>query len=154
MDNSKNASAISVVAVDVYGIENEVTELNQELGSVEAMQGRCIVFPNTWQHKVQPFRLADPTQPGHRKILVFFLVDPTRRIVSTAHMAPQQPDWYDAEVGSLGKLPPELWSMITKHVAGTMSLEEAKQYRLELMKERSAVSKTVTEEMFEQVFNL
>ncbi|KAH9263556.1 hypothetical protein BASA83_013045 [Batrachochytrium salamandrivorans] len=66
---------------DVYGISNEETETNQHLGSLDALPGRCIVFPNMLQHKVMPFELADPSKPGVRKILAFFLIDPSKRIV-------------------------------------------------------------------------
>jgi len=41
------------------------------------MEGRCIAFPNIYQHRVSPFELRDKSKPGHRKILAFFLVDPT-----------------------------------------------------------------------------
>ncbi|KAI9761705.1 MAG: hypothetical protein M1840_001736 [Geoglossum simile] len=44
-------------------------------------EDRLLTFPNTFQHRVGPFRLADPTKPGHRKILAFFLVDPNIRDV-------------------------------------------------------------------------
>jgi hypothetical protein len=37
--------------------------------------------------------LKDPTQLGVRKILVFFLVDPSIRILSTANIPPQQSHW-------------------------------------------------------------
>ncbi|TBU44511.1 hypothetical protein BD309DRAFT_990242 [Dichomitus squalens] len=50
--------------------------LNQELGSIVAKEGKCVVFPNIYQYRVQPFELADKTKPGCRKILCFFLVDP------------------------------------------------------------------------------
>jgi hypothetical protein len=62
----------------------------QELGSVETIQGRCVAFPNVYQHQVQPFRLEDPTKPGVRKIFVAFLVDPTHTIPSATTVAPQQ----------------------------------------------------------------
>merc|ERR1711998_710976 len=48
-----------------------------------------------------------------RRIVVFWLVDPTERIVSTANVDPQQV--------SMG---------------GSMKLEDAKQFRLEMMEER------------------
>ncbi|KAH6600329.1 hypothetical protein BASA61_002332 [Batrachochytrium salamandrivorans] len=138
---------------DVYGISNEETQTNQHLGSLDALPGRCIVFPNMLQHKVMPFELADPSKPGVRKILAFFLIDPSKRIVSTAHTPPQQPDWYTVCLNDT-PIPAELWGDVSKHVAGTMSLEEAKLIRLELMKERSAVADTLNEDVFEQTFNL
>ena len=51
-----------------------------------ADSGMCaglLAFPNVVQHRVSPFRLADPTRPGHRKLLALFLVDPHIRILST-----------------------------------------------------------------------
>ncbi|WP_372346811.1 DUF4246 domain-containing protein [Streptomyces sp. KL116D] len=78
---------------EVYGLENE-DALNQTLGSASTPAGRCLAFPNVLQHRVSPFRLADPARPGHRKILAFFLVDPSETIVSTSDVPPQQP-WAD-----------------------------------------------------------
>ncbi|EGF77110.1 hypothetical protein BATDEDRAFT_3905, partial [Batrachochytrium dendrobatidis JAM81] len=82
---------------DVYGIDQESPH-NQYIGSLELPNGRCAVYPNRYQHKEQSFELADPTQPGHCKILTFFVVNPVCRIVSTAHVAPQQPQWYNSSL--------------------------------------------------------
>lgn len=47
------------------------------LGSIATdTPGRVIVFPNTYQHRVEPFGLADPTRPGRRSIVAFFFIDP------------------------------------------------------------------------------
>lgn len=68
------------------------------------------------QHQVSGFRLEDPTKPGHRRFIALWLVDPTKRIISTANVPPQQLDWWaDAAFGStrearaaaLSKVPPE-----------------------------------------------
>ncbi|KAI8895686.1 hypothetical protein BC833DRAFT_600370 [Globomyces pollinis-pini] len=120
----------------VFGFSGSVeVDKTQCLGSIECKLGRCIVFPNKYQHQVQPFELKDKTKPGHRKILVFFLIDPNIRIVSTAHIAPQQLDWY--QIDQLNQLPSEICDEIKSMVDGTFTDAEAKQYRLELMKERS-----------------
>ena len=58
---------------EVYGLANE-SALVQQLGCIETKSGRCITFPNVYQHQVQPFSLEDKTKKGSRKILVFFLV--------------------------------------------------------------------------------
>ncbi|MET9348434.1 DUF4246 domain-containing protein [Streptomyces termitum] len=116
---------------EVYGLENE-DALNQVLGSVPTPEGRCLAFPNVLQHRVEPFRLADPGRPGHRKILAFFLVDPARRIVSTSDVPPQQP-----------------WA-----ATSTMTLEEAKGYREELMKERKFFVDEHNEQLYEREFSL
>ncbi|KAG0222978.1 hypothetical protein BGW41_005771 [Actinomortierella wolfii] len=73
----------------MYDLVNEEA-LSQPLDGIVTKEDRCIVFPNIFQHQVQPFSLADSTKPGSRGILVFFLVDPSRRILSTTHVPPQQ----------------------------------------------------------------
>ncbi|MER5965239.1 DUF4246 domain-containing protein [Streptomyces sp. NPDC002057] len=116
---------------EVYGLEDE-DALNQMLGSASTPAGRSLAFPNVLQHRVSPFRLADPTRPGHRKILAFFLVDPSERIVSTSDVPPQQP-WSDTS---------------------TMTLEEARGYREELMRERKFFVDEHNEQLYEREFSL
>ncbi|KDR70062.1 hypothetical protein GALMADRAFT_255445 [Galerina marginata CBS 339.88] len=128
----------------------------QEVGGVEAREGRLLTFPNILQHRVGPFKLKDPTNPGHLKILALFLVDPNMKIISTANVPCQQQDWWweatqslqlqDKQIpGSsslaapglgLAGLPLELQDHILKNVDFPISLEEAKKWRLELMEER------------------
>ncbi|KAG0378998.1 hypothetical protein BGX24_002087 [Mortierella sp. AD032] len=93
----------------MYGLWNEES-LAQELGGVITKQDRCLVFPNIYQHQVQPFRLEDDTQPGSRKILALFLVNPeTPTPLSTTHVPPQQKAWAAEELTQViaEKLPPE-----------------------------------------------
>jgi hypothetical protein len=116
---------------EVYGLENE-DALNQVLGSAPTPAGRCLAFPNILQHRVSPFRLTDPTRPGHRKILAFFLVDPSQKIVSTSDVPPQQP-----------------WS-----TTSTMTLERAKTYREQLMQERKFFVDEHNEQLYEREFSL
>ncbi|MGW2106015.1 DUF4246 domain-containing protein [Streptomyces sp. NPDC001948] len=116
---------------DVYGLDNE-DPLNQVLGSTSTPAGRCLAFPNILQHRVGSFRLADPTRPGHRKILAFFLVDPSVTIVSTSDVPPQQP-----------------WS-----ATSTMTLEQARDYREQLMKERKFFVDEHNEQLYEREFSL
>src|SRR5882757_3741541 len=93
--------------------------------------------------QVSPFQLKDPEKPGHRKILVIFLVDPTIRVPSASEVAPQQHDvildaMRNPGAGSLlGQLPVELVDIIANRIEGTITREEAERFRLELMKERS-----------------
>ena len=114
----------------------------QDVGDVITKTHRCVAFPNLYQHQVQPFGLEDPTKPGHRKILVLFLVDPTQRILSTTDVAPQQREWvteamYSASQNSaFAKLPVELLTMISNGNEGTMTRSEAERYRKELTSER------------------
>ncbi|MGW2473249.1 DUF4246 domain-containing protein [Streptomyces sp. NPDC001665] len=116
---------------DVYGLDDE-GPLNQVLGSASTPAGRCLAFPNVLQHRVGSFRLADPSRAGHRKIVAFFLVDPSETIVSTSDVAPQQP-----------------WAPTS-----TMTLDEAQAYREELMRERKFFVDEHNEQLFEREFSL
>ncbi len=135
---------------------------NQVLGSVKTSTDRCIAFPNIYQHQVSPFRLIDPTKPGHRKILALFLVDPNYRIPSTTQIPPQQEyivrravqSGAEASTSLLGQLPSELLDMVAKGVESAMTLEDAKQYRLELMDERTAFVGEHDRQFFSRDFNM
>ncbi|WP_329542622.1 DUF4246 domain-containing protein [Streptomyces sp. NBC_01358] len=116
---------------EVYGLEDE-DALNQALGSASTPAGRCLAFPNILQHRVGSFRLTDPTRAGHRKILAFFLVDPSEKIVSTSDVPPQQP-----------------WSE-----ASTMTLEQARGFREQLMQERKFFVDEHNEQIYEREFSL
>jgi hypothetical protein len=134
---------------------------NQELGSVATAEGRCIAFPNLFQHRVSPFQLSDPSKPGRRKIvLVFFLVNPSvDPIPSTTDIPPQQKEWGFSALWSLPStaplrsLPSELIEIICDQ-AGLMSRTEAEACRLELMKERTAFVDEHDSNFFSQAFNM
>jgi hypothetical protein len=117
--------------------------LVQDIGDVVTKAHRCVAFPNLYQHQVQPFDLEDRTRPGHRKILVFFLVDPTQRVPSATEVAPQQREWVAEAMHSAGansvfaRLPVEILTMISEENDGTMTRLEAEKYREELMAERT-----------------
>ena len=132
--------------------------MNQEMGHVVAREGKCVVFPNVYQHRVLPFELADKTEPGYRKILCFFLVDPFERIVSSSSVPPQQREWYVEEmerVPALQRLPCELYDMIAGYALdGTITREEAEEIREELMEERRNFVVEHNETVFEVPYNL
>ncbi|KAK6093297.1 hypothetical protein MT418_8475 [Batrachochytrium dendrobatidis] len=135
---------------DVYGIDQESPH-SQYIGSLEVPNGRCVVYPNRYQHKEQSFELADPTQPGHCKILTFFVVNPVCRIVSTAHVAPQQPQWYNSSLDK-AHIPPELWNDITQYIQGVQSPAEAKHYRDELTNDRTRITAAYNEKIYERAY--
>jgi len=69
-----------------YGIKHidyNDMESTINLGKIKTIENMCLVFPNFLQHKVSELKLIDTTKPGHRKILVFFLIDPDNPIIST-----------------------------------------------------------------------
>ncbi|OAJ41357.1 hypothetical protein BDEG_24977 [Batrachochytrium dendrobatidis JEL423] len=138
---------------DVYDIVERKSSKNQYIGSLELPNGRCVVYPNRYQHKEQSFELADPTQPGHCKILTFFVVDSVCRIVSTAHVAPQQPQWYNSSLDK-AHIPPELWNDITQYIQGVQSPAEAKHHRDELTSDRIQITAAYNTYRYEQKYNL
>ncbi|KAK4074422.1 hypothetical protein Purlil1_12962 [Purpureocillium lilacinum] len=106
----------------------------QNYGEVETRQGRLIAFPNVFQHRVSSFRLQDPTKPGYRRFIALWLVDPHRRVISTANVPPQQEAWSPGSTtgGSVANRTDE------PVPRGLMTLEEAREHRLKLMDERTA----------------
>ncbi|KZV69678.1 hypothetical protein PENSPDRAFT_753199 [Peniophora sp. CONT] len=146
-----------------YGFDRD-EPLVQMIGAVVTKAGRCIAFPNMYQHQVQPFSLADSSRPGHRKILALFLVDPSLEHPrpSTTFVPPQQREWMYATIhalaaspeSGLSRLPVELLDAIVDHNDGLMDRSEAEALRLELMDERSAMTSEVTEQVFTLPFNM
>ncbi|KZT68186.1 hypothetical protein DAEQUDRAFT_728235 [Daedalea quercina L-15889] len=129
----------------------------QEVVKVITKEDRCIAFPNFYQHLVSPFRLAYPTRLGHRKIVLFLLVDPLITIPSASVVAPQQASRTRRTVAGTAlwkRLPVELQDMIMGY-ADPMTLEQAKAYREELMAERTKTFvETVDEQRFGHEFNM
>ena len=140
----------------LYGVQQEEATI-QDIGRVLTREGRLLAFPNVVQHRVSSFRLADPTQPGHRKILALFLIDPHIRILSTANVPPQQKSWWAEKVRAtqkLSDLPKELVDHVIDGVSDfPISLEEAKEIRLRLMDERKAFVEDVDQDLQEHVFS-
>ncbi|KAF7330975.1 hypothetical protein MVEN_02437600 [Mycena venus] len=142
----------------LYGLERD-THCFQDLGSIATTAGRALAWPNVYQHRVTPFRLLDPTKPGHRKILAIFLVDPSiDPIPSATTIPPQQVEWaFDAleEAASdpnslFSHLPPELLNVIHDNFPSTfnaMERDEAEEYRIELMAERTDFRQEREEEL-------
>ncbi|KAK3068378.1 hypothetical protein LTR53_014111 [Teratosphaeriaceae sp. CCFEE 6253] len=140
-------------AEDLFGIANEAAAV-QELGAgVRTREGRWIAFPNVMQHRVGRFGLQDASQPGHRKILAMFLVDPHIPILSTANVPPQRGDWWAEEVRKVARfaaLPVELFDRIIADVEDfPVGWEEACGMREALMAERGRATEEY-EEMLQQ----
>ncbi|EGF78706.1 hypothetical protein BATDEDRAFT_12906 [Batrachochytrium dendrobatidis JAM81] len=153
VDSFRRKKASEMYWKDVYDIIDEESPRNQYIGSLEVSNGRCVVYPNRYQHKEQSFELADPTQPGHCKILTFFVVNPVCRIVSTAHVAPQQPQWYNSSLDKT-PIPPELWNDATQYIQGVQSPAEAKHYRDELTSDQTQITAAYNKYIYEQVYYL
>ncbi|TFK24948.1 hypothetical protein FA15DRAFT_669004 [Coprinopsis marcescibilis] len=133
---------------DVFGLEADGHSV-QIVGSVDTPEGRLLTFPNVLQHQVQPFELEDKTNPGHRKILALFLVDPHIRVTSTASVPCHRLDWWLESQGEEDIQAPLRNGLPSKGLSQTVpdqdfietndfliSLAEAKALREELMDER------------------
>ncbi|RXW20319.1 hypothetical protein EST38_g5546 [Candolleomyces aberdarensis] len=124
----------------------------QWVGSVEMKQGRLISYPNILQNKVEPVTLQNIQQPGYRKMLILYLVDPNVRIISTAEVPWQRFSTWREEVTErvlkpglrqqarvgLHRLPVELLELVFQEIEPSpMTMKEAKDVRTELIKERT-----------------
>ena len=125
----------------IFGIKDEKVMV-REIGGIEAKEDRVVVFPNMFQHHVDPFELKDKTKPGHRKILCFFIVDPyNHNVISTDNVPPQQKEWWDdSSLDYLfpGNLKQQILDLKGDESSWPMTLEQAKEARVALMDERSA----------------
>ncbi|KAJ7747675.1 hypothetical protein DFH07DRAFT_830917 [Mycena maculata] len=89
-----------------------------------------------------PIQARRPSQPGHRKILAIFLVDPTKDpIVSATNIPPQQVEWAaevfeaacDTPNSILATLPQELRDAVKDRFLEIFTtLKEMEAYRPEL----------------------
>lgn len=123
-------------ACELFGLKH-ADRLNQKLGSFIVREGRCIVFPNIYQYNVTPFHLVDREKKGHRKFLTFFLIDPSKRILSTKNVAPQNRVWDDRPADRF-----------------TMQLEDAKRYRQELISQRKIIRDDLNLDLYEREFSI
>ena len=95
----------------VMHVENILAEGLMPLGSVETPHGALVTFPNCHVHKVSKLTNTSPTEARRRRIVVFFLVNPDVRVVSTKEVPDQAQ-------------------------SGRITLATAKSHRLALMRER------------------
>ncbi|KAJ5167720.1 uncharacterized protein N7482_003314 [Penicillium canariense] len=76
----------------VFGLDNGEPAI-QHQGAIKCTLGRTVMFPSTIQHRLTRFELKDKSKPGYVRGLVFYMVDPNIRIISTANIPPQRLDW-------------------------------------------------------------
>lgn len=113
----------------------------QLMGGINLQQGRVVTFPSIIQTRVGALQLENPNEPGHRKVLGLFLVDPGIRIISTANVPCQQKGWWTDEVTREGsmlmKLPNEVRDYVFEQVQEfPFGVEEAVRVAEEMRTER------------------
>ena len=79
------------------------------LGRFPTKEGYILVFPNSHIHKISKMVNTASEKVSSRRIVVFFFVNPEKKIISTREVLPQQ---------------------------NVIGLDAAKKYRLQLMAER------------------
>ncbi|TFK36202.1 hypothetical protein BDQ12DRAFT_725247 [Crucibulum laeve] len=155
--DNENITASSLAFRRIFGCLSDGPAV-QEIGSIDTREGRLITFPNIFQHQVQPFKLVDPTKPGHRKILALFLVDPHIQTISTAHVPCQQKEWWMEAARTnqaLSRLPVEVQQLVVDAVDEfPISMQEAKQLREKLMAERKVFATDHSREFSSLNFSL
>jgi Protein of unknown function (DUF4246) len=139
----------------IFGCRNDDAAV-QEAGSILCKEGRLVTFPNTLQHRVLPFELADKSKPGYRKILAIFLVDPNLHIISTASVPPQRRDWWSDKVGAngIGGLSTDLRDKVVNMLDFPLTMERAKKLQLELMAERMSFEEKTSKSFRSVKFSL
>ncbi|WOO78955.1 uncharacterized protein LOC62_02G002492 [Vanrija pseudolonga] len=128
---------------EVYGIADASASDEPkvfEMGSVATREGRIIVYPNVMVHRASPIKLADPTKPGHRKTVTFYVLDLNRPVVSTANVPPQQLHWWLPRPALDGRLPPELAGMVRDEVGCPYDRDQATALRREFAARRAELS--------------
>lgn len=138
-------------ATELYGVGGNDPPI-QKVGDVSLREGRVIMFPNTFQTKLNTFSLADSSRLGHLRLLTLHLIDPNRRTMSTAMVPCQRRDWWAREVRitcpRFWRLPMEVWDTIVGLVDGwPLGAAEAQEMRTEFKEERERFRKQHTESM-------
>ncbi|KAH8831756.1 hypothetical protein DL96DRAFT_1588904 [Flagelloscypha sp. PMI_526] len=146
----------------LYGLERE-KPLVQDRGRFPTEKGTCVAFPNIYQHCVSPFKLTDPTKPGHRKIVALFLCSPDldpEENYSTSDIPIQREDWIREAVHKaegFQVLAMELRDYIVDMLVEDgflMTKEQAENVRLDLMKERSMRDRSYNSSVVNVTFNM
>lgn len=97
-------------------LDHLVDEGTIPLGRVATPEGRLLVFPNSHIHKLSTLSVAAGASEARRRVIVFWIVDPSVQIPSTRDVPAQQ---------------------------GVLPREEALSIRLELMEERKRHKQTL-----------
>ena len=140
-------------APEIYGAQDGDPVI-QDIGDVCMRQDRLVTFPNTFQTRLKSFELVDTTKSGNFKFLTLHLIDPNRRIMSTAMVPTQRRDWWANEVrlscARLWRLPVEIFKMIVDRVDDyPISEEVGDEIRREFELERKQFQEKHTQAMMD-----
>ena len=138
-------------APEIYGAQSGDPVL-QHMGDIELREGRVVTYPNIFQTRLLPFELEDPDQGGHVTLLTMHLIDPNRRMMSTAMVPCQRKDWWADEIrrqnAPIYRLPAEVWGRIVDMVDGyPICMDEAGRISRDFREERAEFQKKHTKAM-------
>ncbi|SGY88902.1 BQ5605_C134g13387 [Microbotryum silenes-dioicae] len=106
--------------------------------------GPLLTFPNVYQHRTGRFSLRDKTKPGHRKLVAFFLVDPTQRITSTTTSRRSSETTWDRSFTNYDRA----MTRIVDLTEGLMKPREAKSHRNKMEAERNTMLNAYSRKVF------
>lgn len=101
---------------------------------------------------MSPFEIVEKGRRGERAFVALWLVDPHRRVLSTANVPPLRRDWMEGCLGEGGAEGVE--EKVRKRFGlgegvRPMAVEEAREHRRKLMEERS-ISREVETQVWEE----
>lgn len=121
----------------VFGLQNGEPAI-QHSGTIHCKLGRTVMLPSTVQQRLTRVELKDKSKAGYMRALVFYLIDPNIRIISTANIPPQRLDWtLDTETNGDLKSAMAKLALDNKDKRGPMpmSLDEALETRVKVLEE-------------------
>ncbi|GAQ10473.1 hypothetical protein ALT_7794 [Aspergillus lentulus] len=136
----------------VFGCNEEEKQI-VELGQVSCHGGRLVTFPNIFQTSLAPVHLVDPGKPGHCKSLV---LHPSTLMCVSSQRPTCHPSRQTGGMASIFEemlwlrrgLPVELQDMVLDYLESyPLTIEEARELRLNLMRERDRITREQTEKL-------
>ncbi|EIW87205.1 hypothetical protein CONPUDRAFT_116344 [Coniophora puteana RWD-64-598 SS2] len=117
---------------------------HQTIGSAPVPPGRCVAFPNIYQHRRGALALVDPARAGRQRVVVVALVDPDLPpVVSTARVPQQRARWVSAALYAAGRFPAELCDQIVGEMDNVLTERDVEDHRMLMRNERAAVGVSV-----------
>ncbi|KAJ2694268.1 hypothetical protein H4218_005698 [Coemansia sp. IMI 209128] len=147
---------IIAAGIFFYNVDN-ITQCSLEFCNVDIEDGLCVVFPNTYQYKMSQIARRIASKPGHCKMLTFYYVDPSKHILSTEIVPPQQKYWWMEQVRTsepLCNLPLLVVDGIMDRVDSRISLKNIKQIRLDMEAEVKKKMAGISYKYFEPLNNI
>lgn len=138
-------------APEIYGAQDG-DPIIQHMGDINLPKGRLVTYPNMLQTRLLPFELVDKSKSAHLKLFTIHLMDPQRRMMSSAMVPPQRRDWWAAEVrrknARLWRLPGDIWDRVVENTEPyPIEMGKGEKISQEFRRERAEFQKKQTKGM-------